>query len=159
LRPVARRPDRGRFERRAGAHGDDLVGRRRLIAICTPISTVLIVAAFSVGGAAMWLTSLAGGLLGAMAYPAFAVYRTELFPTGNRGRANAIVTTVGLLSGGVGILVVGALRDHGWSFGSVMALMAAGQLVATLIAFVWYPETAHLELEELNPGDPVLAAE
>jgi MFS family permease len=137
----------------------DLVGRRRLIAICTPISTVLIVVAFSVGGAAMWLTSLAGGLLGAMAYPAFAVYRTELFPTGNRSMSNAIVTTVALLSGGVGILVVGALRDRGWSFGSVMALMAAGQLVATLIAFVWYPETAHLELEDLNPGDPVLAAD
>jgi MFS family permease len=140
-----------------GGRMADLLGRRRLIAICTPISTVLIVAAFSVGGTAMWLASLAGGLLGAMAYPAFAVYRTELFPTGNRSMSNAIVTTVALLSGGIGILVVGALRDHGWSFGSVMALMATGQLIATVIAYRWYPETAHLELEELNPGDPVLA--
>ncbi|MEI8239456.1 MAG: MFS transporter [Actinomycetota bacterium] len=135
----------------------DLLGRRRLIAICTPISTVLIVVAFSVGGGAMWLATLGGGLLGAMSYPAFAVYRTELFPTGNRSMSNTIITTVALLSGSLGILAVGALRDRGWSFGSVMGLLAAGQLAATIIAYRWYPETAHLELEELNPGDPVMA--
>jgi MFS family permease len=135
----------------------DLLGRRRLIAICTPISTVLVVLAFTVDGASMWFASLAGGLTAAMAYPAFAVYRTELFPTGNRSTANALITTVALLSGSLGILAVGALRDRGWAFGEVMALMATGQLLATLIAVRWYPETAHLELEELNPGDPVLA--
>jgi hypothetical protein len=42
-----------------------------------------------------------------------------------------------------------------------MLLMASGQLVAAVIAFVAYPETAHLELEQLNPEDalPTRSAE
>jgi len=135
----------------------DSVGRRRLIAVCTPISTVCIVGAFFVGGPAMWALSLAGGFTAAMAYPAFAVYRAELFPTGNRGTANGLVTATALLSGSVGILIVGHLRDRGASFGALMAAMGVGQLVAAYIAVRHYPETAHLELEQLNPGDPRLS--
>ena len=53
-------------------------------------------------------------------------------------------------------LIVGVLRDHGWSYGKVMALLALGQVLAVLIAWIWYPETAHLELEAINPDDPVI---
>ena len=134
----------------------DVVGRRRLIAWCTPASTALLVLGFWVGGPLMWLTALGGGILAGMAYPAMQVYRTELFPTGNRGVANAITTTTALVSGSVGILIVGVLRDHGWSYGKVMALLAVGQVLAVLIAWIWYPETAHLELEAINPDDPAI---
>ena len=132
------------------------IGRRRLIAVCTPFSTVCIVSAFFVGGPAMWALSFAGGFTAAMAYPAFAVYRAELFPTGNRGTANGLVTATALLSGSVGILIVGFFRDRGVGFGSLLAAMGVGQLVAAYIAVRHYPETAHLELEQLNPGDPTL---
>ena len=134
----------------------DSIGRHRLIAVCTPISTVCIVGAFFVGGPAMWALSLGGGFTAAMAYPAFAVYRAELFPTGNRGTANGLVTATALLSGSVGILIVGHFRDRGASFGTLMAAMGLGQLVAAYIAVRHYPETAHLELEQLNPGDPTV---
>jgi len=36
----------------------------------------------------------------------------------------------------------------------LMAAMGVGQLIAAYIAVRHYPETAHLELEQLNPGDP-----
>ena len=36
-----------------------------------------------------------------------------------------------------------------------MGLMGIGQLIAAAIAFVAYPETAHLSLEQLNPEDQV----
>lgn len=135
----------------------DNVGRRVLISVCTPLATACLVATFFLDGAAMWVTTLLGGLLSAVAYPAYAVYRAEMFPTGNRGRANGIVTTTALLSGSLGILTVGYARDHGMSFGSIMAVMAAGQLAAAAIAVWRYPETAHLELEQLNPEDPTLS--
>lgn len=134
----------------------DSIGRHRLIAVCTPLSTVCIVGAFFVGGMPMWALSLAGGVTAAMAYPAFQVYRTELFPTGNRGTANGLVTAIALLSGSVGILIVGILRERGFAFGTLMAAMGVGQLVAAYVAVRYYPETAHLELEQLNPGDPVI---
>ncbi len=135
----------------------DTIGRRRLIAICTPLSTVCIVGAFFASGPTMWALSLVGGFNAAMAYPAFQVYRTELFPTGKRGTANGLVTATALLSGSVGILLVGYLRDRGASFGQLMAAMGVGQLVAAYIAFRHYPETAHLRLEQLNPGDPAIS--
>lgn len=135
----------------------DVVGRRVLIAVCTPVSTALLVSAFFTSGPLLWIVTLVGGFLAAVAYPAYAVYRSELFPTGNRGRANGLVTTVSLLSGSVGIFAVGLARTHGASFGAVMAVMGVGQLVAAWLAFRHYPETAHLELEQLNPEDPSVA--
>ncbi len=131
----------------------DTRGRRRLIAIAVPIGTAAIVAAFSVGGVALWLFSLAGGLLLSAAYPALAVYRTELFPTGNRSRATGLVTAAALIGGILGLLSMGALLDADWSYGQVLATMAIGQLVVTVLVWVAYPETAHQELEALNPED------
>jgi MFS family permease len=135
----------------------DLFGRRTLIIVCTPVSTACLVFAFSTGGGAMWAATLVGGLTAAIAYPAYQVYRAELFPTGNRGRANGMVSMTALLSGSLGILFVGWARDHGWSFASAMAVMGVGQLLAAAMAWAWYPETAHLELEALNPEDPQLS--
>lgn len=134
----------------------DIIGRRKLILLCSPASTVALIGAFLIGGPAMWALALTGGFLAGMAYPAFAVYRSEMFPTGNRGKANGIITAVALLSGSLGILLVGYARDHGMSFGSAMGIMAIGQLLAVYVAYRHYPETAHLELEQINPGDPIV---
>jgi MFS family permease len=137
----------------------DVIGRRRLIATCTPLSTACLVASFWVAGPFMWLTTFVGGALAAMAYPAYAVYRTELFPTGNRGWANGLVTASALLGGSVAIVTVGWLLDRGVPFGTLMAAVGVGQLVGAALAWRWYPETAHLELEEINPGDPAVATD
>jgi MFS family permease len=118
----------------------DTRGRRHLIAITVPLGTAGIVGAFMVGGVPLWILSLVGGLLLSAAYPALAVYRTELFPTGNRSRATGLVTAA-------------ALIDADWSYGQVLGTLAIGQLIVTVLVVVAYPETAHLELEQLNPED------
>lgn len=137
----------------------DINGRRRVIILCAPLSAVAIASVYSLHGAPMWIAALGGGLLATTAYPALAVYRAELFPTGSRGAANALVTTTALLSGSLAILLVGALRDRDVAYAPVMAALAAAQVVSALIAWRFYPESAHLELEQLNPQDPVLAPE
>ncbi|MEN9824093.1 MAG: hypothetical protein RLZ04_2519 [Actinomycetota bacterium] len=137
----------------------DVVGRRRLIALCTPISTTALVMAFVTSGTAMWVSAFVAALLASMAYPAYAVYRAEMFPTGTRSRANGIVTATALLSGSIGILVVGFLHDHGVPYSTLIAIMAVGQLAAAVIAYSQYPETAHLELEDINPEDPHIGDE
>ena len=131
----------------------EIAGRRAVLLICMPISTLLIVGTFSASGSTMWLLALAGGLLGGAAYPAFTVYRTELFPTGNRGRANGFITALSLAGSSVGLLLVGGLVHRGWSYGQSMLLVGIGQVLAAVIAFAAYPETAHLELEQINPQD------
>ena len=101
----------------------------------------------------MWGATFLAGTLGGVTYPALAVYRTELFPTGNRGRAAGLLTATALLGGIGGLLVMGTLLDRDWSHGSVMALLASAQIVVVVVVLRWYPETAHQELEALNPED------
>ena len=50
----------------------------------------------------MWVSAFGAGFIGGIAYPALAVYRAELFPTGNRGRAAGLLTAAALLGGIVG---------------------------------------------------------
>jgi MFS family permease len=129
----------------------DVHGRRKLLILAIPISTALLVWSFSVAGVGLWLGAFGAGFVGGIAYPAFAVYRTELFPTGNRGRAAGLVTAAALVGGSIGLLASGRLLDLGWAYGETMALMAVGQIAAVLIILTRYPETAHKDLDELNP--------
>jgi MFS family permease len=131
----------------------DTSGRRRLIALTLPLGTAAIVAAFTFGGTALWTFSLIGGILSSAAYPALAVYRTELFPTGNRSRAAGLITAAALIGGIGGLLSTGWLLDAGWSYGQVMGMLGLCQLAVAVLVVAGYPETAHLELEALNPED------
>ena len=131
----------------------DLAGRRLVLAVALPVSTFLLVGSFAVGGPWMWITAGFGGFFGGVAYPAFAVYRTELFPTARRGQVGGFVAALSLAGGSIGLLGAGHLLDRGWSYAEVMTFLAAGQLLAALIALTTYPETAHRALEELNPED------
>jgi MFS family permease len=133
----------------------DIRGRRVLIAFGLPVATSLVVLSYSVGGPVMWFSVFAAGVLAGVTYPALAVYRTELFPTGSRSRAAGLITTAALIGGVGGLLTMGALLDHGWPHGRVMALLASAQVVVIVIVLRWYPETAHRELEDLNPMDRV----
>jgi MFS family permease len=83
------------------------------------------------------------------------VYRAELFPTGNRGRAAGLLTAAALVGGIGGLLLVGRLLDNGWSYGQVIGLVALAQIVVVAVVLTLFPETAHRELEDLNPLDRV----
>lgn len=131
----------------------DVRGRRRMIGLAIPVATLLVLGSFSTGGLPMWLSAFGGGFIGGIAYPALAVYRAELFPTGNRGRAAGYLTTAALMGGIAGLLLVGHLVDQGWSYASVIALVATGQIAVVVIVLTRFPETAHQELEALNPVD------
>lgn len=133
----------------------DMSGRRRVIAIALPLAAALMVVFYSIGGLPMWLAATMGGTVGGIAFPAVAVYRNELFPTGNRGRAAGLLTAAALLGGIGGLLLTGRLLDAGNSHGVVLGSLASAQLVVVLLVLVWLPETAHRELEDLNPLDAV----
>lgn len=135
----------------------DMRGRRRLVITMLPLSAVFIIAAFSIGGPPMWVSTFLGGFLASVAYPALAVYRQELFPTGNRGRVAGLLSVAGLTGGIIGLLTVGWLVEGSWFYGEAIALMAIGQLIAVVIIWRAYPETSQRSLEELNPIDDIAA--
>jgi MFS family permease len=131
----------------------DTRGRRRVGAIGMVGGAVLLALAYQVSGVWLVLASLVGSIVAAVTVPALAVYGPELFPTSLRGRANGYLSLAGVLGSGVGLAIAGRLADHFGRFGPGIALLGVGPLVVAALVMTLYPETAHLELEELNPED------
>ena len=134
----------------AGGRIADERGRRVLASVMVPIGTVLLAVSFLVSGPAMWSVAIAGAIALGLSYPAMAVYRGELFPTAVRGLAGGIIMTSSLLGGVVGLVSAGWFVDAGASYGQVMISFALAPVVASLLVWFRYPETAHLDLEAIT---------
>lgn len=111
---------------------------------------------YNVFGWPMAAWSVVGAVLGAAVVPALGVYGPELFPTNLRGRANSMITLLGVLGAVIGLQAVGRLSDHYDSFGPAMVIVSIGPAILAVLVLLFYPETAHRELEEINPEDAVL---
>jgi len=136
-----------------GGRMADTRGRRGVGAFGVAVGTCLTVAMVLLGGWPMWGLSMAAAVIGAMVVPALGVYGPELFPTSLRGRANGIIAILGVTGSVTGLLVAGWLSEEWGGLGPALAVLAAGPLLMALLVLVAYPETAHRELEELNPED------
>ncbi len=135
-----------------GGHLADTRGRRRIGAVGVVGGTLLTLGIYFAEGWAMWAWSLVAGIVGALAIPVLAVYGPELFPTSLRGRANGIITLFNVIGSVLGLLIGGVLADHlGLSRG--LAVLAVGPLILGVLFVTLYPETARLDLDELNPED------
>ena len=125
-------------------------GRRILGTILVPIGAFLLALSFSVSGPLMWTVAILGGFAFGLSYPALAVYRGELFPTGVRGLAGGIIMTSALVGGSLGLIGAGRVLDSGVSYGTVMMCLVLGPLIASVVVWFRYPETAHRELEDIT---------
>jgi MFS family permease len=136
----------------------DTYGRRLIGSIGVIGGTTFMVAMYLTSGWSLWLFAALATLAGGLTIPSLGVYQSELFPTGSRGLANGGLALLGVLGGVVGLRVAGVLSEpeHYGGFGPVMALLALGPAVVAVIVIAFYPETAHTELEVLNPGDAEL---
>lgn len=125
-------------------------GRRILGTVLVPTGAFLLALSFSVSGPLMWIVAILGGFAFGLSYPALAVYRGELFPTGVRGLAGGIIMTSALVGGSFGLIGAGRVLDTGVSYGTVMMVLVLGPLIASIVVWFRYPETAHLELEDIT---------
>ena len=138
-----------------GGRVADIRGRRLLSAVTFPLGAILLTTAFATSGRFMWLASVSGGICLGLAYPAMAVYRGEMFPTLHRSFASGVIMTASLIGGSVGLIGAGYFLSRDVSYGAVMSWLALGPIVAGVLVFATFPESAHRELEELNPQDLV----
>jgi predicted MFS family arabinose efflux permease len=137
----------------AGGRIADERGRRFLGATMVPLGAILMALSFVVSGTTMWFVAIAGGLAFGLSYPAMAVYRGELFPTHVRSIAGGIIMTSALIGGSIGLIGGGYVLDTGIAYGTVMMWLALGPVIASIIVWFRYPETAHMELEDIVPDD------
>lgn len=133
----------------------DLRGRRLVGAVAVAGGVGLTVVMYLASSWGIWVASAVGSVVGAAAVPALGVYGPELFPTTSRGRTNGVITAVGVVGSSIGLLLAGSLADRFDSFGPAISLLAVGPAILAVLIVVAYPETAHLELEEINPEDRV----
>ena len=132
----------------------DVRGRRLIGAIGLGGGAVFTAARFLTTGPPLWITAVLAAIVGGMTVPALGVYGPELFPTSLRSRANAVITLVGVAGSAAGLLVVGRLAER-WELSSALVSMAFGPAIVVVLVLALYPETAHRELEELNPEDDI----
>jgi MFS family permease len=137
----------------AGGRLSDTRGRRPVgaVALAAGVATTLLF--FSTSGPALWLWSAVGALIASAGVPALGVYGPELFPTSLRGRAGGLISALGVLGSGIGIAAGGLLADRLGSTGSALLFLAPGPLIVSVLVLLAYPETAHRELEDINPED------
>ena len=136
-----------------GGRVADERGRRGVGAVGLAGGTLLTVGMVLVGGWPMWALSAGAAIVGAMVVPALGVYGPELFPTSLRGRANGTIAILGVTGSVIGLTTAGRLSEVWEGLGPALALLSVGPLLMAVLVLVAYPETAHRELEELNPED------
>ncbi len=137
----------------AGGRIADVRGRRIVAAVALVGGTAGTLAFFHSGGAPMWVWATVGSVLSAASIPALGVYGPELFPTGLRGKANGLVAVTALVGSAIGLTAAGVMSDRFGSIGPAMAVLSASPILLAVLVLVAYPETAHRQLEELNPED------
>lgn len=131
----------------------DTRGRRGVGAVAMAGGALATVLMYLAAGWPLWAWSVTGAVIGAAAIPALGVYGPELFPTSMRGTANGIITVLGRVGSVLGLLIAGALANRFETLGPALAVLSIGPLILAVLVLTAYPETAHLELEDINPED------
>ncbi len=131
----------------------DVRGRRIVAAVGLIGGVAFTVGAYLVAGWPLWVFSTIGSIVAAATVPALGVYGPELFPTTGRGKANGVISVVSVVGSSVGLLVAGQLSEAWDGLGPAISVLAIGPVLLAVLILTKYPETAHLELEEINPGD------
>ena len=132
-------------------------GRRAVGAAALALGVGATVVMYLSTGWPLWAWSTVGSIVGAATIPALGVYGPELFPTSLRGRANGVIAVLGRAGSVVGLIAAGQLSEtFDDRLGPALALLALGPMALAVLVLVAYPETAHTELEELNPEDAPL---
>jgi MFS family permease len=132
----------------------DVRGRRVVAAVGLIVGSLGTAIAFLVHGWPLWVWQLAGITIGGVTIPALGTYGPELFATRARGRANGLITFAGMAGSSAGLIIAGVMSDH-VGLGKALLALSVGPLLVAVLVIARYPETARLELEELNPDDRI----
>jgi MFS family permease len=128
-------------------------GRRKVGAAGTVVEAIGVVLTYAVAGPLLWVFGFIWLTASAARAPAMGIYGSELFPTALRGRAAGLLAMAGVTGSASGLVAAGWLSDELGGLGDAMLVLAVGPLLLAVLVIVRFPETAGLELEELNPED------
>lgn len=141
-----------------GGHLADRFSRRWIGAGGLIVSSLAAAASYQLSGLWLWITASIGFTVAAGTVPALRGYQVELFPTRARARVGGMIDTLAVTGSAIGLVTVGWLSVRWDDLGAAIGVMVFAPLAVAVVIFVFFPETARVELEELNPTDPSLDA-
>ncbi|MDP1793591.1 MAG: MFS transporter [Acidimicrobiales bacterium] len=130
-------------------------GRRLVGAVAVFVGVGATVGMYFSSAWGLYAWSTFGSVVGAAAVPALGVYGAELFPTEARSAANGGIGFAGRVGSVIGLVIAGTLGDR-IGLPRTFLYLSIGPALLCLLILVAYPETAHRELEDLNPEDAPL---
>ena len=137
----------------------DRIGRRLIGSIGVGLGAIMVAVSYQFTGVGLWIAASAGIVLTGAAVPALRGYSTELFPTRSRARVGGMLDVVAVAGSAFGLVTVGYLAGRWDDLGLAISAMVFGPLIAAVLVVILLPETARVELEVFNPGDPILDPE
>lgn len=132
----------------------DVLGRRRIFAICLGASAALLLTLAALGAdtpaqVLIWTSLAAVGFFGSNI--CLYLYTPELYPTRMRALGCSVGGAVNRLGVILGPILVGVVYAAGDSVASVFVMLGAVALVGAVVAGTLAEETANRPLEEISP--------
>lgn len=129
----------------------DTIGRRKVGITAATVGATSQAALYWLTGAPLWIASAIGSLISAMWIPALGSYTTELFPTSLRSSASTVSSAIGMGSGAAGAFVAGQLIVTMGGYAPAILVLLPFALISAFLMFLFFPETARRELEDISP--------
>lgn len=129
----------------------DSIGRRKVGITAATVGATSQALLYWLSGAPLWIASSIGSLISAMWIPALGSYTTELFPTSLRSSASTVSHAVGMGSGAAGTFVAGLLIVSLGGYAPAILVLLPFALISAFLMYLFFPETARRELEEISP--------
>ena len=129
----------------------DRFGRRNMGSLCFFLAPVMTIWIYNAPGWSVipaWVFQL---FFDTAASTIFAAYSAELFPTSHRSTAGSALAVVGTTGGAVGFLIEALLYSYTHSHWTAVTYMTVIWMLAPLIMYFGFPETAGQELEAISP--------
>jgi MFS family permease len=83
-------------------------------------------------------------------------YSAELFPTSYRSAAASALVVAGTTGGALGLFAEGMLYGFAGSHWTAICYVSTFWIIAPIVMFIFFPETASRELEAISPEAAIL---
>src|SRR6266851_5161314 len=134
-----------------GGRVSDLLGRRTagaLFMACGPVLTIWMYTTRSNVVIFVWVLRL---FLDTASGTIMSAYSAELFPTSYRSAAASALVVAGTTGGALGLFAEGMLYGFAGSHWTAICYVSTFWIIAPIVMFIFFPETASRELEAISP--------
>jgi MFS family permease len=129
----------------------DRFGRRHMGSLCYLLAPLMTIWVYNAAGRSVIPAWILGLFFDTAASTIFSAYAAELFPTSHRSTAGSALAVAGTTGGAIGFLLEGLLYRYTHSHWTAVTYMTAIWMIAPLIMYLGFPETAGKELEAISP--------